>query len=246
MPRRFRLIAAWSFIALQLSIIVTGNYGFFNLLTILLCLFLFDDRNICRFSPSSLNSYIRADKHVPGKVATVCASLWACLVFLICAANIWTSHTKKYPEAPLKTIMQFVSAFSLVNNYGPFAIMTTKRPEIIVEGSRDGKHWLEYQFHYKPDDLYKHLGWNIPHQPRLDWQMWFAALQAPQKNFWFNQFLRKLQEGSPQVLGLLAQNPFPGQPPKYIRTRLYRYSYTPKEVRAASGKIWQRHYLGDF
>jgi lipase maturation factor len=246
LPRKFRLFAAWSFIALQFSIILTGNYGFFNLLTISLCLFLFDDSYIRRLIPNNLNQYILTNWHIPGKKSTTFASLWACMVFLVCAANIWTFHAKKYPDAPLKAIMHFTSTFSLVNNYGPFAVMTTKRPEIIVEGSQNGEQWLQYRFHYKPGDLYKNLSWNIPHQPRLDWQMWFAALQAPSKDFWFKQFLKKLQEGSAPVLRLLAHNPFPEAPPKYIRTRLYQYFYTPKEVRALNGQIWQRVHIGEF
>ena len=74
--------------------------------------------------------------------------------------------------------------------------MTTERNEIIIEGSQDGEHWLEYGFKYKPDAVDKPLSWNIPHQPRLDWQMWFAALSEPQPGGWFEKFMQRLQEGS--------------------------------------------------
>jgi hypothetical protein len=33
-----------------------------------------------------------------------------------------------------------------VNAYGLFAVMTTTRPEIIVEGSNDGVEWKAYEF----------------------------------------------------------------------------------------------------
>jgi hypothetical protein len=119
--------------------------------------------------------------------------------------------------------------------------MTTTRNEIIVQGSNDDQHWFDYQFKYKPGELDKKLRWNIPHHPRLDWQMWFAALGPPQKGSWFDSFLKKLLQGSPQVLSLLDKNPFPDKPPVYIRALLYRYSYTSHEQRDNNGKTWQRH-----
>ena len=108
----------------------------------------------------------------------------------------------------------------------------------------DGRNWQTYQFKYKPVNLDQKLSWNIPHQPRLDWQMWFAALETPAADSWFARFMLKLQEGSPQVLSLLAYNPFPEKPPIYVRALLYRYFYTTPEQRAATGQIWQREYLG--
>ena len=84
--------------------------------------------------------------------------------------------------------------FRLTSPYGLFAVMTTTRDEIIVEGSDDGVHWREYQFRYKPGDVNRRPPWNIPHQPRLDWQMWFAALGGAGQNPWFSRFLERLLE----------------------------------------------------
>ena len=122
--------------------------------------------------------------------------------------------------------------------------MTTERPEIIAQGSDDGDNWKTYLFKYKPVDLDRKLSWNIPHQPRLDWQMWFAALSPPAQNAWFGSFMERLRQGSPLVLSLLANNPFPEKPPVYVRALLYRYSFTTPEQRAATGEIWRREYLG--
>jgi hypothetical protein len=243
LPQRFRLFSAWSFIILQSSIILTGSYNFFNVLTILLCLFLFDDEDVEKRLPARLIAAIRQKQSSPGAIANAAAAFWMCMVLLTCATHIWIYHAKRTPVAPLNYLVQVTSAFSLINNYGPFAIMTTERPEIIVEGSNDGKNWQAYQFKYKPVNLDRRLKWNIPHQPRLDWQMWFAALEKPAADSWFARFMGKLQEGSPQVLSLLAANPFPGKPPVYVRALLYRYFYTTPEQRAATGQIWQREYL---
>ncbi len=242
-PRRFRLFAAWSFIALQCSIIATGNYGFFNLLTILLCLLLFEDRDIAKILPKNLLAKITTRKAFAGMMANVFAGIWAFLVFFIAATHTWIYHSHKLPAAPIDNLIRTISAFAVINNYGPFAIMTTTRTEIIIEGSNDGQHWLEYGFKYKPDRLTKPLTYNIPHQPRLDWQMWFAALAAPEKPFWLQRFLYQLQSGSPAVLTLLANNPFSKTPPRYLRTHLYKYTYTTPDQRSITGQVWQRQSL---
>ena len=180
-PRRPRLFAAWATIGLQSVIILTGNYNFFNLLTILLCLFLFDDRDIAKLLPVRFIVFIQADERVPNLSATVSAGILAGLVFFTCGSFIWVQNSGRQLIEPLTTLVRTVSTFSLINYYGPFATMTTKRFEIAVEGSNDGKNWRTYEFDYKPGALDAPLGWNIPHQPRLDWQMWFAVLRPPQK-----------------------------------------------------------------
>ncbi|MGR9036433.1 MAG: lipase maturation factor family protein [Gammaproteobacteria bacterium] len=197
LPRPFRLFAAWSFVALQSAIVLTGNYNFFNLLTILLCLFLFEDRDLRAKLPARLAAWIESGKTVPGRAAHAAAGFWAAVVLTANAASIWAYHAKDRPPEPLKTLIETASSFSLVNNYGPFSVMTTRRNEITVEGSNDGKNWRTYLFKYKPVSLNQALPWNIPHQPRLDWQMWFAALERPSMNSWFSHFMLKLQKGSP-------------------------------------------------
>ncbi len=243
LTRRFRLFAAWSFIILQSGIMLTGNYNFFNLLTILLCLFLFDDRDFENRLPAKLVTKIEMIHATPGKFANVIASTWTSLVLLTCATHIGLFHTQQKLPALLTSLVRYTSTFSIVNNYGPFAIMTKERPEIIVQGSNDGIEWKTYKFNYKPVDLDQHLSWNIPHQPRLDWQMWFAALQPPTKVSWFNNFMARLQQGSAPVLSLLDHNPFPNNPPLYVRALLYQYTYSSYEQRKKSGHIWQRQYL---
>ena len=244
LPRPFRLFACYAFILLQGSIILTGNYGVFNLLVILLCLFLLQDRDIEKIVPQRLILFIHQKKPAMGYIAHASAGLMASLVILICATQIWLYHAHMPLFSPLKSLLRTTSTFSLVNNYGPFAVMTTRRNEIIVQGSNDGQHWLDYEFKYKPGKLSRELGWNIPHQPRLDWQMWFAALAPPRKGSWFDSFLNQLLNGSPQVLSLLDENPFPDKPPVYVRALLYHYSYTSMEQRDSNEQIWQRQYIG--
>jgi len=173
----------------------------------------------------------------------MCAGVWASIVMLVCLSQIWLYHFHSPTFEPLKMLLRTTSRFYLVNNYGPFAVMTTARNEIIVQGSNDALNWFDYQFKYKPGNLNHKLGWNIPHQPRLDWQMWFEALDSSRKSIWFDNFLIKLLQDSPQVVSLLGIAPFTDKPPRYIRAIVYRYAYTSQEQRNKSGLIWQR---GDY
>jgi hypothetical protein len=119
--------------------------------------------------------------------------------------------------------------------------MTTTRREITIEGSDDGEHWSEYRFRYKPNDERDAPKFVAPHMPRLDWQMWFAALSPPPR--WFARFLQRVLEGSPEVLSLFEKVPF-DHPPKYARAVMYDQSFTDLETRKQTGNYWRRKRLG--
>ena len=76
----------------------------------------------------------------------------------------------------LAELSQHLAPFHLVGSYGLFADMTVDRPELVVEGSDDGVEWVPYGFKHKPGDPSRRPRFVAPHQPRLDWQMWFEAL----------------------------------------------------------------------
>jgi len=138
------------------------------------------------------------------------------------------------------------AAWRSVNGYGLFANMTNPRYEIVIEGSADGAHWQAYEFRYKPGDPDRRPGFVAPHQPRLDWQMWFAALGRYQDNPWFLNLCVRLLQGEPAVLRLLAENPFPEQAPKLIRARLYEYHFTDPATRRVTGGWWRRELKGEY
>ena len=146
--------------------------------------------------------------------------------------------------APAEKVIHAVSPFEIVNTYGLFAVMTASRPEIVIEGSNDGVTWLAYEFKYKPGDLKRRPIWVQPHQPRLDWQMWFAALGSYESDPWIIHFMERLLEGSPDVLRLLKHNPFPEAPPRYARALAYEYGFTTAAERKGNGQWWQRELKG--
>src|SRR5262249_31236594 len=133
-----------------------------------------------------------------------------------------------------------------VNSYGLFAVMTTTRPEIVIEGSDDGQSWRPYEFRYKPGDPARRPAFVAPHQPRLDWQMWFAALGPCEQSPWLQRLFQRLQEGSPPVLALLASDPSAGHPPRYARALLYDYRFTDLAPHRRTGAWWQRRLEGEF
>ena len=118
--------------------------------------------------------------------------------------------------------------------------MTKTRPEIIIEGSNDLKNWSEYEFKWKAGDLNQTPLYVAPHQPRLDWQMWFEALGSFNRNSWFVNFLEKILQGSEDVLELLGSNPFPNSPPRYLRVMTYDYNFTHWKEKTNSGYWWKR------
>jgi predicted DCC family thiol-disulfide oxidoreductase YuxK len=244
-PRRLRMAAAWCVLAFQCLIALTGNYNYFNLLTMLLCIFLFDDAALRSALPARLAARIAERASRPGRVATTLATAIALTVVPVGTNRVWQLvFGGGIPVADALT--DAVSPLLIVNSYGLFAVMTTARPEIVVEGSDDGEDWREYEFRYKPGPTSRRPPWTIPHQPRLDWQMWFAALGGVSEEPWFGNFMRRLLENSPQVLPLLAANPFPDHPPKYIRALLFEYRFADERSHAATGQWWVRQQVGNY
>ncbi len=243
MPRRLRAAAAFCVLLLQVLILLTGNYNFFNLLTMLMCVFLFDDAALRRFVPYGLQSRARSRAPLAGRAATVIAAALALIVVPVGLNRIW--QTMERTNLPgLGALTRVLSPLSIVNPYGLFAVMTTTRPEIVIEGSADGQIWREYVFRYKPGPLTRSAAWNIPHQPRLDWQMWFAALGGIRENPWMVGLVQRLLEGSPSVLALLEVNPFAAAPAKYVRAQLYEYRFTDPRKRALTHEWWVRRQEG--
>ena len=176
----------------------------------------------------------------------ILAPVAAVYVFLSVVLD-WESHLPRMPRfGILSGVYQSLEPFHSLNSYGLFRVMTRERPEIVIEGSNDHEHWEAYAFRYKPGDLAAAPRFIAPHMPRLDWQMWFAALGSYQNNPWFMQLMARLLEGSAPVTQLLAKNPFPDQPPKYVRAVLYDYHFTDPATRRRTGQWWQRELRGAY
>ncbi|HZS52592.1 MAG TPA: lipase maturation factor family protein [Bryobacterales bacterium] len=232
-PRPLRLWAAGATILLQTLIQLTGNYTFFNLLSMALCVFL------------PMRTSFDADGGIFTAGHAVVLVL-AMLIAVVSTCRLWITFTGRTIPKPLSELLSALAPFPIVNNYGLFAVMTTERWEIIIEGSQDGVNWREYEFKYKPGDIHRAPCFVAPHQPRLDWQMWFAAL-SPYYNVWFVNFIVLLLQGSPSAQSFLRHSSLAGaDPPKYIRALLYQYQFTDAKTKMATGAWWKRSLLGEY
>jgi len=255
--RRLRATAFVLLTGLQTLIALTGNYAFFNLLSASLCLFLLDDATLAggrrkvqpaRAWTASTRAGDEATKErCAARIRHAATSAFAIDTVPVSALMFLGSLGIELPGAALVApVARFVAPLRSVNSYGLFAVMTTTRDEIVVEGSEDGVNWTAYEFTDKPGDVDRRPRWVAPHQPRLDWQMWFAALTTYADARWFHQFCLRLLEGSPEVLRLLSRNPFPDGPPHHVRGVLYRYHFSDAATRRGGGAWWVREPVGDY
>lgn len=244
-PRRARLIAGVVFVGFQLLIVLTGNYTFFNWLTIALTLMLADDRALATVLPPRLADAAEGGGVRPaaGRLRTFVA-MPAMVLLLIASVLVFAQQMAGRDAVPAvaRPLLQRLTPFLSVNTYGLFARMTTVRNEIVIEGSDDGTTWLPYELPWKPGDVMRRPTFVAPHQPRLDWQMWFAALTPYRANpeQWFARLLGRLLEGEPEVLALLATNPFPNAPPRYVRAVVWEYHFSAPGDPA----WWRREWRG--
>lgn len=242
-PRRFRLTAAGLLIFLQIAIGATGNYCFFNLLTTALCLLLIDDVVWRRRNTAVIDRRYR----IADRLSIYAAAIVIVLTLPLNARLIYSAFK---PEAKwsrmLGSLYARAESFRIVNGYGLFRVMTKDRREIVIEGSADGIDWQPYEFRWKPGDVMRAPGWCAPHQPRLDWQMWFAALGSYRQNPWFVQTVIALLHGKPEVAALFERNPFPRDPPRYVRAAFFRYRFTAAEEHRQTGAWWKRQQLGEY
>ncbi len=239
-PRRLRHAGAVLLLSLQALIFLTGNYCFFNLLTLGLCLLAIDD-TFWPFLRTMTLTFEKGNAAIR-RIAVIPAAL---IFFLVSSVQIVRPLRIRLPwMGAAFAVEKVIAPFHSLNNYGLFAVMTTRRLEIFIEGSYDAAHWSEYEFRFKPGNPAVLPAFTAPHQPRLDWQMWFAALSRPDQNPWFLNLCVRLLQGQPDVLALLKSNPFEGKPPRYIRAVAYEYRFTGPRERLTTKAWWKREYKG--
>src|SRR2546430_71365 len=249
-PRRLRLLVCGLLVFLQIMIAATGNYCFFNLLTIALCLLLIDDvawrRQRGAFQPDGGTRAV-VSHYFADRLSIYGAAI---VIVLTLPLNARLIYGAVKPESEWSRLLGSVyaraEAFRIVNGYGLFRVMTKDRREIVIEGSADGIEWKPYEFKWKPGDVMRAPGWCAPHQPRLDWQMWFAALGSYRENSWFVQTVICLLHGKPEVTALFERNPFPESPPRFVRATFYRYRFTTADEHRQTGAWWKRQEFGEY
>lgn len=241
LPQPVASIAALLIMASQSYLIITGNYSWLNFLTIFLAFSGFSDGII-----STITQLVPPAVHaLPPAYSALIGALALLILYLSLAPvqNMLSRHQK----------MNFsFNPFHLVNTYGAFGSVTKTRYEIIIEGTCDPEpgretEWKEYSFKGKPGKPGRRPPQISPYHLRLDWQIWFAAMSgSPRRHPWFRPLMKKLLQNDEAIIKLIRENPFPGQPPVYLRARLFEYRYTTPEERRETGHWWKRSYVSDY
>lgn len=240
MPRRFRIIGFFLHTGLQILILTTGSYGYFNLLTLLLCFLLLDDQFLS--ARTGHWEVARQAAEPQGKAVAAWVSRTAAAFSVVMGIAVLTTTS-------IPVLSNVGSRIWVGNSFGLFAVMTRNRDEVVLEGSEDGKNWKEISFRFKPgrlDSVLENFGWVTPYQPRLDWQMWFAALGKFENQPWMKELIRKILHGDPEVAKLGVTHPFGSTPPRMVRASRYRYHFTNPEEYAKTSQRWMRVRLGDY
>src|SRR5213082_4325752 len=242
-PRTARHIAGILLVSFQMVLIISGNLSFLNYVTIIPFLACLDDTFLRRLLPGPIvkRAERAAQESEPSRINnTIALGLSLLVVYLSIApvANLISERQlMNYSYDPL----------DLVNTSGAIRTVGHERPEIIFEGTDDAlitgnTQWKEYEFKAKPGDPHRRPAIIAPYQCRIDWQIWFAAMASPAEYPWTLHFVWKLLHNDRGTLSLLADNPFPNAPPRYIRARLYRYRFAP----IGDPAWWKREPVGEW
>ncbi len=235
-PQPVRLFVFTQFVALQFGIWFTGNLSYLNYLTVFFCVILLGNAYLEPIFGLTVQTMESSSVYWQ----VIIGSLGAAFLFLQ-VMNVWHYF---FPKRFSFKILVQLEPVHLCYPHGIFAVMTTKRFEVIVEGSDDGKEWKEYEFYFKPGDLARRPKRVSPYQPRIDWQAWFLPFGPYQRQWWFQNFLVRLLQGSKTVGKLIKHNPFSEHPPKFIRALIYDYEFTSFEEKKKTGNWWKRTLIG--
>lgn len=239
-PRFLRLTSGSLMILFQFVLILSGNLSFLNWLTLLPVLACFDDAFLAKFLPNGLVKKAEGAKK-KGVVRNKAA--WV-ILFVIALLSIPIVQNLLSPSQAMNSSFD---AWELVNTYGAFGSVGKERGELILEGTSDvtitnETVWKEYEIPYKPGSVKRSLPIIAPYQPRVAWQIWFAAMERPEDNPWLIHWIWKLLHNNPDALSLLEKNPFPGTPPKFIRVSYYKYEFSL----LGNSQVWNRTYIGEW
>ncbi|MEV0343246.1 lipase maturation factor family protein [Nocardia sp. NPDC050713] len=237
-PQPVASIAAGLVIVTQLWLVLSGNFAWLNWLTILLAVTALDARV---FGP------------LPGAPALSEPPLW--FAGAVIALTVVTIGLSYWPVRNLLSKNQRMNTsfnpYHLVNTYGAFGSIDRVRNEVVIEGTADASIsdetvWREYEFKGKPGDPRRWPRQFAPYHLRLDWLMWFAAISPRYARSWLLPFVVRLLQNDPATLRLLRRCPFPDDPPRYIRARLYEYRYTSLRELRRDHTCWRRDLVDEY
>jgi hypothetical protein len=225
-PQPVATVAAAIIVVTQLWLMLSGNFAWLNFLTITLAF-------------AAVGGPPAALPDPPGWFAVLVLAVTALFVVLA----YWPVRNMLGRG---QVMNRSFNRLHLGNTYGAFGSITRVRYEVVVQGADEpGGPWREYEFKGKPGDPARSPPQIAPYHLRLDWLMWFVAINPSYGRTWLPRFLRALLRNEPPVLALLRHNPFPDAPPKVVKADLYRYRFTTRRDRRETGAHWSRTRSSD-
>jgi len=244
-PRVARLSAGTLFVVFQIGLIVSGNLSFLNWLTMVPAIACFDDAALRRVLPRGLLAM--ADRGTrtqrPSRPALWAAIGWTAIVAFLSLPVVGNLMSRR------QAMNRSYGSLHLVNTYGAFGSVNRERLEVILEGTADvvadeGAHWKEYALPCKPGPIDRRPCQITPLHLRLDWQAWFLTFGGVEQAPWFVSWVDQLLRGELGTKKLIAIDPFPDAPPRWIRATTYRYEMVP--YGDDPGVWWRRYRVGPF
>ncbi|MBT1669777.1 lipase maturation factor family protein [Curtobacterium flaccumfaciens pv. flaccumfaciens] len=234
-PQPVASIAAALVLLTQLWLVVSGNFAWLNWITLVLAFAAIDDRSVAAVLPWLHDSVEAGPTATPVSFVAVTVAVGVLLAWLS-----WPAAKNLVSRRQLMNAS--FNRWHLANAYGAFGSVTQQRDEVIVEGTLaeepSDEDWQPYEFRGKPGDPRRRPGQFAPYHLRLDWLMWFLALGADDR--WFRVFVLRLLEADRPTLRLLAHDPFDGEPPRWVRARMFHYRFATRAERRETGLYWIR------
>jgi hypothetical protein len=231
-PQPVATTAAAVVIATQLWLVLTGNFAWLNVITIVLA-----------FSAVS-DGALGLSMASPGASPVWWMSLVAAFALLIAALS-WRPLRNLFSRHQLMNAS--FNRWHLVNAYGAFGSVTQQRYEIIVEGTDavvpGDADWREFEFPGKPGNPAVRPPQVAPYHHRLGWLLWFLALGSPGDR-WFPALISRILDGDPGIRRLIRVDPFHGAAPRYVRARVFSYRFSMDEEKDETGLWWIREPVG--
>jgi hypothetical protein len=234
-PRRLRRLAFLGMLAFQTFVILPANYGFFNYLSAALAFWMLDDHDL-----GVREHAVRVPAFATTFAYTIAALVLvpiSCIPFLPFVPG---ARAVAHLVAPIDRVLD---EWRSINAYHLFASMTLVRREPVFEGTADGVTWQPYELRYKPGDLDRPPPFVAPHQPRVDFQLWFLFL-GHHGGHYAETLVDRMLHDPRAVASLFSRDPFPDDPPSQVRIAIYRYRFSDRETHARTGEWWTRELEG--
>jgi uncharacterized membrane protein YphA (DoxX/SURF4 family) len=263
--RRPRLVAAAILSGFQLMNLLTANYGFFCFLALALHVFLFDDQQVQRGQaalrgrllarlPERFTHRFLHREQAPTAMfalspARLPAGLWRALALAGLVVHLGVSLMEGLErfappgrwQAHLLPLTSWYAPLHLVNSYHLFASVTRERIEPQIEVKR-ADLWTAQDLRYKPGHPARRPPFVAPHQPRVDFLLWFHGLRWQRTPPYLEALLERLCH-EPDVVAPLFARPLPERA-QAVRVVYQRYHFATMQSWRREGVYWQRVFEG--